>query len=426
MTKPLLASEGFEPFDRKLVGIPFYVWVLNIDLEVSRHLQASEEAVLGLLDLGITARADLARLLGLEGEALFSDLIIDLVRSGGVEMRQDGFALTQAGRLMLRSAARKEIRRSEGVRVRYDPYGDSFSTVMEEDEVRDARAEGLEELALDANLTPQKVTSRLDELTRALRQGEPETREAETRLRVLRFDPVRTYTVYQRAELEVWYRTSDRTWAWRLTDVGEETRLSDKLRELEAEQVDSTIIPRHRPVPPPRTSFAAFMRSTFDFLEDSDAAWTPDFTLKERVREVVAEAKERALITFPMFPQREDDQELIDLLLDCLKRRKGLRIALVLSNTRKGVAKTGQALQTALEKADASHDRLEVIEIREVLGDESLVISEGEVLVAAQDSLPLKAGGNYVVTRFGGRYTQDKDLVKLVWSRVGTPLEGAR
>lgn len=405
----IFGTEGFEPFDRKLVGLPRYVWVLDLDLEISRSLYASEEALLGLLELGFTHRKELAQFLGLEGEALFSDFMIDLVRSGGAEMQQDEFVITAAGQIMLQNAARKDIRRSEGVRVVYNPYSDTLEAAEDEgEEVRNLQAEGLEELSLEANLSAPELLSRMTELGHTLTEWEP--RRERDRSRLLRVEPVRSYTVYQPAELELWHRPHDHSWAWRLTDIGEETRISEKMRELEAGQIDGTIIPRQKQPSETRLAFPQFVRRTLHALHQKAVPWIAEYDLLSRMLELIIEAQDYLILALPVL-EHEVTEEITEALITALEQNKAVRATLAVSKVPND--RIRKQLDELAPRIEALGNRLIEIQIDGV-GEDALLVCEHEALLIAREYWPFRLEGESMlkVTRYGGRRTSETESLK--------------
>lgn len=414
-------SEGFEPFDRKRVGLPRYVWVLDIDVEISRSLHASEEALLGLLELGFTRRQDLARFLGLEGEALFSDLMIDLVRSGGAEMQQDGFAITSAGQTMLQNAIRKDVRRSEGVRVVYDPYSDALGAPEDEgEELRNLQAEGLEELSLEANLSAPDLLARMAELGRTLTEQGP--RGERDRSRLLRVEPVRSYAVYQPAELEVWHRPDDHSWTWRLTDIGEEARISEKVRELEAGQIDGTIIPRQKQPGEPRVAFPQFVQRTLYALYQGGVPWVAEHDLLSQMLGLITGAEHDLTLALPVL-EPEAAAEVTEALVVTLERNKALRATLAVSKAPND--KVRKQLEERASRTRVLEDRLTTVRI-DGIGEGAFLICGHEALVIAREYWPFRLEGESTLklARYGGRRTRDPESVRDIAAGALKLLEG--
>ncbi|MBI3723617.1 hypothetical protein HY251_06645 [bacterium] len=137
-----LVAEGFELIETFRVGLPHFVWRVDIDIEFDRELRLVEETVLKLVaaDLGDPAR--IAALMGLDDGRIVPTTVVDLLRKGAVSHRDGRFGLTPMGSNILERAATRETARLDAVELRHDPYRNELRWSFDETDAAPAQVVG--------------------------------------------------------------------------------------------------------------------------------------------------------------------------------------------------------------------------------------------------------------------------------------------
>lgn len=335
-TREALLSEGFQPIATRSVALPHHVWKAKLEIEYDRRLRVVEEAILKLVAAGVGDPALLQRLLGLQGEPLVPRYVAEAMRNGYISVVEDRLTITATGRRMLADNQARE-RRSCDVEFRHDPYRDELLWDFDEGEVKDKGLdpEGLVALPRPDGLTHAGVCERLPDLQKMVeRDGLPFEKkelsrgEKERRPEVLQVRPIKAYTAYRRAELEIWYREPSDEWRWRLLMAGGEVaEASAKLQQMEADgQLILPVEDRERiKAGPNEEAIEAAIREV-SCLAVPVLLETADH--RPALRQAVEEATRSLIIISPWIRTAAVDREMLDWFGKAMDRNKDLRITI--------------------------------------------------------------------------------------------------
>ena len=401
-------GQDFEFFTVKEVGLPVYLRVLTLDLEVNRALLPSEEAILSLLDAGITTSAEIADLLGLEAE-VFSEIFINVVRSGAVALGEDTLALTQVGRRILEQASLSDQRRLENFRVIYNPYWGTLRLPSDGELLpSDLVAEERTPLDLDADLSDRQFLARFPDLQALVGEsGRLSGGQTPKQYRVVRVTVTGNYTAYLASQLELRWREEPRAWQWSLPN--EPLPVVEALLRLEEQQVDGTIIPRSLPAAEPKTPLAAFAAETLNFLEQQGHSWLGEIESKKALAEVIQSANERLLLVSPFL--RPDADKLLGDVLTQLERSPNLRAELTFTGaaTRADTLEQDRLMEGLRLQAEYGK-QLTVGRVQAALGG-LIALSETELFISGRQWRAFAQGTQVGVDRGGGRRVADTPSV---------------
>lgn len=395
-----LKEQGFDFYTVKEVGLPIYVRVLTLDLEVNRALLPSEEAILSLLNAGITSGTVVAELLGI-GAEVFSELLINVMRSGAVALGEDTIAITQVGRQILKQASLSDQRRIENFRVIYNPHWETLKLPSEGELLPgDLAAEERIPLELDANLSDRQFLARLSDLQVLIGDsGRLSSGQTPKQFRVVRASVEGNYTMYLASRLELWWRESPYAWQWLLPD--ESPLMIEALLRLEEQQVDGTIIPRHLPASEPKTPLAAFAARTLGFLKQKGHAWLGEVEAEAALIEVIRSSNERLVLVSSFLNGNID--VVLGEVLGRLAQTSSLRVELTFTavSTRAGALEQERLLEGL--RLQPEHGRQLVVNRVQVAFDGLIAVSEADLFISGRQWQAFAERGQVGIDRGGGR-----------------------
>lgn len=374
-----LLADGFERVVTLGVGVPHFVWKVDLEIEFDRDLRLIEETVLRLVHAEVGDPNQIAALMGLADQSIVAAAVVNLLRLGGLTQREDRLWITPFGSQMLERATTREIRQYTDVELRHDPYRDEFRWRLDDDEYelkeKDLRAAGLRGLPDPGALSDGELIARYRDIQAILeRDGLPfDNKEEQARKRrreILRVQPKKPYVAYRQAELEVWYRRDRDEWRWRLLrGGGEEREISTKLEELEAQGV--IIIPLEDRRESPRSQSGELVRAAVEVAQSSAKAAILDTGQhREALREAIFDARKEVIIVSPWLRTAAVDQEFLGWLTTALDRSRELRITIGYGIERdsgrksdRNVRDQEEALRRLRKAEQRSRGRLRIVDI---------------------------------------------------------------
>lgn len=236
-----LEAAGFRHVATKPVALPYQVWYVNLLVEYDRELRLLEEETLKLIASGLHDRFIIAKLLGLEDDEAFRQVLVGLLHGTYASYHEEGLYLTTLGQSVLVKAKARISRLHEGVPLRFDPYRDEFTwytgkTLLN---ISTVKKGGLSSLPEAAKLQADVLVERHTDVERLIRLTDiPNAPGTRTNVDLLLLEPLRDEPVYLRADMEVWLRQEDRAVDWRLLQDGVElSEATRTLKDLEDEGV---------------------------------------------------------------------------------------------------------------------------------------------------------------------------------------------
>jgi hypothetical protein len=329
-----LVEDGYERVANFRVGVPHFVWRVDVDVEFDRNLRLVEETVLRLIAAGVGEPDRVATLMGLDDGHIVPKTIVDLLSTGAIVQRAGHLVLSSLGAGILQRAAVRDSRTYADREIRHDPYRDELRWSLEERELKehDLREAGLRPLPAPAGLSHAAMEGRYREVHKVLeREGfpfdkehEPESRQRE----VIRIRPLKWFVAYREAQLEAWYRKDRDEWDWLLQrGGGEEIEVSAKLRELESE--GELIIPLEERREVPASVVADEVHAA---VEEAQQAAKPALleteAHREALRDAILEARNELIIVSPWLRTAAVDGEFLGWLRTTLARNRGVRITI--------------------------------------------------------------------------------------------------
>jgi len=371
-----LAEDGFERVATFRVGVPHFVWKIDVDVEFDRNLRLVEETVLRLISAGIGAPDDVASLMGLDDGHIVPKTIVDLLSSGAIAQRDGRLVLSPSGTGILQRTAVRDARTYEDREIRHDPYRDELRWSLEEREFKEheLRGAGLRTLPAPAALSDEAMAARYREVHLVLeREGfpfdkehEPESRQRE----VIRIRPLRFFVAYREAELEAWHHQGRDEWDWLLLrNGGEETKVSERLRELEDDGAIIIPLEERREV-----QASPVGEEVHSVVQEATEAVKPAVletdAHREALRDAILEARSELIIVSPWLRAAAVDAELLGWLRSTLAKNRDLRIFIGYGIDKapgrqgdQGVRSQEEALRRLRDLERTSRGRLRVVDI---------------------------------------------------------------
>jgi hypothetical protein len=401
-----LASDGYSFYTRKRIGLPVYVWITTLDVEINRLLYPSEQAILGLISCGISQRSSLRELLGLTDDGVFTELFGNVLGSGAVALEANNVVLTDTGRRILASARRYDQHRVENFRVVYNPYWEKLSLPSDSElvlqELRDERGVPLE---FDANISAQKLTEELQDLAVLLSDSERITIPSVKDYRVIRVGVQGLYTAYLLEELELWHRTTAPHWSWVLAN--ESAEVITVLRRYEQEQEDKAIIPRVLKPVSKSSRLNDLVEKTFHSLEEGGSPWLDWREAQAHLDTLVASAELNLLFVSAFVEEGENDVVLT--ALERMNDADNLVVTLILTAAGSPSNEIKQEQLVETWKTNPLYRKRLFIHCVDLRSDSMLALSESSLLVFGQEWREYHRGSNVGVVREGARESVNPD-----------------
>lgn len=217
--KSQLEAAGFEQVDTVAVAVPYQLWHATLHIEYDRKFRLAEEVTLRLIREGVTNQIQLAKLLGLEGDEAFRQILVDLLRGMYIRSRHDLLELTPLGQQAAINLTARTQRRFNDAQLLYDAYSDSLGWYGEDkllspDSVNIGALKALPDVI---QLDNDDLASRYRDVHGLIeREGIPSDPHPDRRKDLLLIEPVWWEPVYKRADMEIWLNESLQTFDWRL------------------------------------------------------------------------------------------------------------------------------------------------------------------------------------------------------------------
>ena len=425
-----LNLDGYECVATMRVGVAYFLWRVDLDVEYDRELRLVEETVLRLLVAGVSDPEKVAHLMGLNDGRIVPRCFVDLLTKGLVALREGNMVLTHLGREAVSKASTCEKHTYENVEVRYDPYRDLLVWEFEEREYRrdSLGASGLRALPSPSGLKEHEVEARYRDVQALVEKeglpfgrGNGNSKSAAKRVcEVLRVRPLRSQEVYLEGTLEAWYREQTGEWAWRLMrGDGEEPTISEKLHELEAG--GAVIIPLEEK----RELTLSEAGQTVHAAVEVAQRHTPPTILqtldhRQALHEAIKTAQKELVIISPWLRTDAVDQELTDWLRMALDKCKGLRITIgygIEGDAKRQRDRTVRDQKEALTRlhflSSHFHNRLRVVDIGNT--HEKIVICDNRfAIITSFNWLSFNPRpGKGVRRETGTRITDTQEIAKL-------------
>jgi hypothetical protein len=431
-----LAAEGYERVGLFTVGVPHFVWKMDLDVEFDRDLRLVEETLLGLVNAGIGDAVELARLMGLDDGRIVPAVLVDLLRKDALLHRDGAFAVGPLGREMLDRAAACEISRYPDVEIRHDPYRDELRWSLADHELKagDVQALGFHALPAPSALAAPALEARYRDIQALLeREGlpfdSPDEAAVKRKREIIRVMALKHYVAYREAELEVWHHAGRDEWRWRLLRAGgEEREVSSKLAELESE--GEVIIPLEERRDIALSAKGSDIHAAAEEATHSLAAGVLE-THEHRaaLRDAIMEAQRELIIVSPWLRTAAVDSELLGWLRASLDRNKDLRIVVGYGIERSAGARHRDAAARDQEEAlkrlrsmgERAKGRLRVVEVGNT--HEKLVICDDQyAILTSFNFLSFNPRPGKGIRRETGYRITDRAAVADLKARIGKVL----
>lgn len=427
-----LEADGFDRIAVLGVGLPHFIWKIDIELEFDRDLRLSEETLLRLLAAGVGDPDRLARLLGVHDSSVVSATIVELLRKGLVSPERTALVLTDPGRQALQRALTRETRRFDSVEVRHDPYRNVLLWRFDELEFKSARQlrqAGLQALPAVGELQPLELELRYREIQSLIeRDGLPfsdaSAELARRRPEVVRVTALKNYVAYLQAELEVWHKPQRKEWQWRLLrGGGEEKAASNRLADLE--KTGAVVIPlEDAPTPIGTASGEAVHEAALAAQTSVDARLLQTGEHRDALREAILTAQESLLVISPWVRTSAVDDELLCWLQSALQRQGSLEVLIGygIERTPSGlkpyvVRDQEEALLRLRRLGERSHGRLRVIEVGNT--HEKVVVCDNRyVIISSFNFLSFNPKPGKGIRRELGYRITERTVIEQVRKRV--------
>lgn len=237
--------EGFVQTARHTVGVPYFIWTFDVDLDVDRELRLVEQTILSLVGCGVTAQAQLAELMGLKDGAMLPSALVDLCSKSLLTFDAQGaFNVTPTGADAVARSSTREPRRYTNLRVCHDPYVDRLYWLDGDDDDRKSGDDVGDNYNVPAPLALSNAAfeSRYREVQLLIdNEGlpfDPPLGRGEKRPRrdVVRLVAVKQRVEYRHADLEIWDHSKrhERNYCV-MQGGGEQPEISDVLNDLAAD-----------------------------------------------------------------------------------------------------------------------------------------------------------------------------------------------
>ncbi len=249
-----LAVEGFVRCTLLPSALAHWMWSVELVSEQDRRLRVVDETVLRLVDAGIVDPDRIAALMGVDESDIVPSSIANLMRAGALQ-HDAGIRITAGGRAALERVALREPTK-EGVQLHFDPYtgavefAGSRDTFLSSSEMR---SRGLHQLPIPPAPSERELFAKHLQIQGAF-ESALRAKGGTGAVDLLRMIPAgEPVMVFEEVDLEVWHRSSDRSWRWLLLrDTADETAASTLLRTLE--DADADVLPFVPPCDSGKTS----------------------------------------------------------------------------------------------------------------------------------------------------------------------------
>lgn len=436
-----LLADGFERLVTFPVGVPHFVWKVDLEIEFDRDLRLIEETVLRLVQAEVGDPTQMAALMGLTGQPVVATAVVNLLRLGGITQREDRLWLTPFGSQMLERATMREVRSYTDVEVRHDPYRDELRWRFDDDDEElkegELRPAGLRGLPDPGALSPGELISRYRDIQTILeRDGLPafDNKDDKARKRrrdILRVQPLKHYVAYREAELEVWYRRDRDEWQWRLLrGGGEEHEISAKLVELEAQ--GTVIIPLDERRESPRSQRGEVVHAAVEAVQTkTKAAVIEGPQHREALREAISDARKELVIVSPWLKTAAVDREFLGWLTTALDKHRELRVTIAYGIDDSGrrpdptIRDQQDALRNLRKVEQRTKGRLRIVDIGNT-HEKVVICDDCYCIITSYNWLSFKQRPGRGIRREIGHRIVDPEMVAQVKaSIVGAMAQGA-
>jgi len=235
-----LAGEGFVRWVTIPAALAHWIWTVDLLFEQDRRPRLVDETVLRLVGAGVSDPDQVAELMGLSESEIIPGAIANLMRLGAL-IHDGGIRVTDGGGAALVHSSLHEPRR-DTMQLHLDLHRDNVAVTTGRIDLlsgTEMRSRGLHQLPLPPEPTQRDLTAR-----HLLVQASLETRLREaggtSAVDLLRVIPAGTpQTLFEEVDVEVWHRTTDGGWRWRmLVDGIDDDAATRSLRILEDEGGD--------------------------------------------------------------------------------------------------------------------------------------------------------------------------------------------
>lgn len=243
MNQDELLSEGFECTGVHHVGVPYFIWVIDFDIEQDRSLRLTEETVLRLIQCGINSQGHLAELMGLDDDVILSNTLLGLLSKNAITFSElDTYSLQPFGTEVLAKSSIQEPQTYSDMRICHDPYTDTFEWFDTDDEGWLMDQQSVQPLLAPSGLTVTSIEARHRDIRQLIeRDGLPSDAplaRGQTRPRrdLTRLVALRSWVAYKSGELELWDHAKRDEKRYRLLQAGgEQPEISEAIMNLAAE-----------------------------------------------------------------------------------------------------------------------------------------------------------------------------------------------
>ena len=404
-----LEAEGYERFTIREVALPLYHWYLELDLEISRNLTPSEEAILGLVAEGVGERNKLVNLLGLKDDIVFTRLLTDVLRSGTLAVEGGKFVLTSAGQRTLKSVEIRDYKKV-ALSIIYNPYTGEIRLPSDDDlSEADIHSEGRAPLNFDVNTSEQEIIGFGENLFVLLDESDvfEKTQRPKT-FRIIRSKADFIRSVYQRETVDVWWKSNPLAWRWLLpqsTDI-----ISRRLVEIEKEQIDKTILPLEMKRGMSASSLVDLIMTRLESYKVKGATrliFPDNYRVAEQVLSEASQSLTLAIDVGSM-----DAHYIIEKLLDNLEIDSSLNASVTFPmSSAPHTSSERLRLQVGLESEDGSREQLSVA-LSSLKTDSSIIMSEKSTLIFTKEWHPFREGARMGMTREVAWLVDDGDEAK--------------
>jgi hypothetical protein len=256
-----LRADGFELVETHHVGVPYFVWSVDLEVEEDRDLRLIEETILRLIRAGVREQTQIGELMGLAGDSVLSSALNDLLTKNAITFGEVGasFDINPLGSEMLAKAVSREARSFRDVSVCHDPYLDQLQWFDRDDETWVPASDHgqLHLLPGPVAISEASFEARHRELQRLVEMdGLPfdpplEHGQMRTKRDLVRTTAIRQTVWYRRADLEVWRHAKTTEQQLRIIrGGGEQTEVSEAAMDLAAEGQPVVPVPTQNSRPP--------------------------------------------------------------------------------------------------------------------------------------------------------------------------------
>lgn len=432
-TEQLLVDEGFTYFNEYSVGVPFYTWTVDLDIEYDRVLRLTEEITLHLIAQGITKRNELEQLLGLEDDLVAKNIVTGLFERSAIQYNGEEVQITTIGREMVKKIAARITEKFEGENIRYDPYNDYFEWAAVHKnaykDLKDSKKAKIKLLPESGRLDSKQVNLKFDQIQEILEHEQSPTRRDENKDSIRLPDLVRLTAIsdkvyYRVAVLQLWTRTKNEESEirWRLLIAGvDETKISERLMDLEAQ--GEQIIPVEPQAELEIMPQGSAIQNVIDKVKttvENEVLTTEQH--RDALKNAIYAARKKLIIISPWLRASAIDTDMKKWFSDALHNHPNLEIIIGygINTNEPDQAKREQqkrGLESLKQVREKHQTRFKLIEIGNT--HEKIVVCDDQYVIVTSfnflSNKPSKYGG--LIAEMGVK-TGDRKLVKDVTTKL--------